>query len=448
MEEGDVLIFRFLGYSIKNVTVGKSSILDVQLEPTDSNLGEVQISTGYQYIKPEQSTGSVTVMNNKEYDSRINTTDFLTALQNRIPGLLINNDVEFEGNSLFQIRGISTINGNKQPLIVIDGFPTELTLASINPNEIESVTVLRDAAAATVYGVRASNGVIVIERKKAKLGKPNVGYRATLSLTPKENYERYRWDPDGSNTLIEHAKEMYKGIGPSAYSFMVFPTLGSLFTFPETYSIMARNFAGIISDTEANSQFEALRSYNNAGDYADLFLRTAATQVHNIDVSGGTDNAQYFITARYNNSALNKIKNGSNLFELSARTNLKLSKRLSVELNTNFQESKTFGAPVPDINNFYPYERFSDVNGNPLSTYEGSRISVYYNDVIKGLGILDNLYYPLQEIDLVSDKKHLTSNRIIANFKYDMGKGFKLNFGGVYETAITDARHLANESSA
>ncbi|WAC41627.1 SusC/RagA family TonB-linked outer membrane protein [Pedobacter sp. SL55] len=341
-DEGDVLIFRFLGYAIKSVTVGKSQSIDVQLDPTDSSLGEVQISTGYQYIKPEQSTGSVTVMNNKQYDSRINTTDFLTALQSRIPGLLINNDVEFEGNSLFQIRGISTINGNKQPLIVIDGFPTELTLASINPNEIESVTVLRDAAAATVYGVRASNGVIVIERKKAKLGKPNVGYRATLSLTPKENYERYRWDPDGANTLIEHSKELYKGIGSTAYSFMVLPTLGSLFTYPETYAIMARNFAGIITNEEANNQFDALRSYNNAGDYADLFLRTAATQVHNIDVSGGTDNAQYFITARYNNSAANKIKNGSNLFELSARTNLKLSKRLSVELNTNFQDSESF----------------------------------------------------------------------------------------------------------
>ncbi|MNK15554.1 TonB-dependent Receptor Plug Domain protein [compost metagenome] len=448
VEEGDLLIFRFIGYAIKNTTVGKSRTIDVRLEPTDSSLGEVQISTGYQYIKPEQSTGSVTVMKNKEYDSRINTTDFLTALQNRIPGLLINNDVEFEGNSLFQIRGISTINGNKQPLIVIDGFPTELSLSSINPNEIESVTVLRDAAAATIYGVRASNGVIVIERKKAKVGKPNVAYRATLSVTPKENYERYRWDPDGSNTLIEHSKEMYKGIGASAYSFMILPTLGSLFTYPMPYAIMARNFAGVITNEEANNQFEALRQYNNAGDYADLFLRTASTQTHNIDVSGGSENATYFITARYNNSALNKIKNGGNLFELSARTNLKLSKRLSVELNTNFQEAKNFGAPVPDINTLYPYERFSDANGNPLSTYNGSKISVYYNDVIKGLGLLDNLYYPLQEINLVSDRRHTISNRVIANFKYDMGKGFRLSFGGVYETATTDARHLANENSA
>src|SRR5690606_5875089 len=137
------------------------------------------ISTGYQKIKPEQSTGSVSTIGEREYNSRINTTDFLMGLQNKIPGLLINNDIEFEGNSLFQIRGISTINGNKQPLIVVDGYPTELSLEMIDPNEIETVTVLKDAAAATIYGARSSNGVIIIERKKAKVGKPDVHFRAT-----------------------------------------------------------------------------------------------------------------------------------------------------------------------------------------------------------------------------------------------------------------------------
>lgn len=447
-DEGDVLIFRFIGYAIKSVEVGKSKALEVQLEPVDSKLGEVQISTGYQYIKPEQSTGSVTIMSNKEYDSRINTTDFLTALQSRIPGLLINNDIEFEGNSLFQIRGISTINGNKQPLIVIDGYPTELSLANINPNEIESVTVLRDAAAATVYGVRASNGVIVIERKKAKLGKPNIAYRATFSLTPKENYDRYRWDKDASATVVEYNKDIYKNIGPTAWSLTLLPTLGSLFTYPLPYTIIARKAAGIITAEEADRQLEALKLYNNTADYADLFLQNATTQTHNVDVSGGTENATYFITAQFNDNALTKIKNGGNRVGLSARLNLKLSKRLSVDLNTNFQEAKEFAAPVPSINSFYPYERLVDENGNPASTYAGSKVTTYYNDVIKNLGLLDNLYYPLQEVDLISDNKHSINNRFIANFKYDMGKGFNLAFGGVYETSSTDTRHLANESSA
>lgn len=448
LEPGDALLFRYLGYAIEEAIVGKSASLEVQLDPVDSKLNEVQVSTGYQYIKPEQSTGSVTIMSNKEYDSRINTTDFLTALQSRIPGLLINNDIEFEGNSLFQIRGISTINGNKQPLIVIDGYPTELALSSINPNEIESVTVLRDAAAATVYGVRASNGVIVIERKKAKIGKPNVAYRATFSFTPKENYERYRWDKDASANMIEYSKDAYKSIGSTAWSFMILPTLGSLFTYPQPYAILARKLAGVITPEEADRQFEELKQYNNSADYSDLLLQNATLQTHNLDVSGGTENATYFITAQYNNNNLNKIKSGGNRIGLSARTNLKLSKRLSVELNTNFQESRDNAVPVPGINELYPYERLIDQNGNPAPIYSASRVTTYYNDVIKGLGLLDNLYYPLQEVNLVSDQRHTTSNRFITNFKYDIGKGFNLSFGGVYETATTNDRHLADENSA
>ena len=164
-----VLVFSFIGFQKREITVSaEDTEINVVMQEAATELGEVAvISTGYQLIKPEQSTGSVATMRAKEYDSRINTTDFLTSLENRIPGLLINNNIEFEENSLFQIRGISTINGDKNPLIVIDGFPTELSLDAINPNEIESVTVLKDAAAATVYGARSSNGVIIIERKKS-----------------------------------------------------------------------------------------------------------------------------------------------------------------------------------------------------------------------------------------------------------------------------------------
>ena len=108
---------------------------------------------------------------------------------------MINDDVTFTSTvdgettkrSLFNIRGISTISGNQNPLIVVDGFPTELTLDMIDPYEIESISILKDAAATTVYGVRASNGVIVIERKKAKVGKPKVFFRTTLGFTPKKN---------------------------------------------------------------------------------------------------------------------------------------------------------------------------------------------------------------------------------------------------------------------
>ncbi len=451
VSKGSVLVFSFVGYQTQEIAVSSEKTeIDVVMQESVAELGEVAvISTGYQLIKPEQSTGSVAIMRVKEYNSRINTTDFLTGLENRIPGLLINNDIEFDGNSLFQIRGISTINGDKQPLIVIDGFPTELSLDMINPNEIESVTVLKDAAAATVYGVRASNGVIVIERKQAKAGKVNVNFRATAGFTPKENYDRYRWDKDGSNTYLDCFRDYYNGkISSWVWNSITNPFMGAYYTKSTPYIIMAQQSAGVITEEEANEQFEELGAYNNTKDYGRLFLRTASTRTYNLDISGGDKNVLYYLTANYTASDLSQIKNDNSRFMLSGRTTINFSKRLSMDLTTDFQEAKTNSAPIPDISSIYPYERFEDEDGNPLPVYNRFSANPYYNDYLISIGLLDNMYYPLVDINEVSDKTRTVSNRITANFRYKIGKGFSLHFGGVYETSRTDIRHLASENSS
>jgi TonB-linked SusC/RagA family outer membrane protein len=447
VDDEDTLVFRYLGYAPKEVPIGSKRTIDVKLVPVESKLDEVTISTGYQQIKLEQSTGAASVINLKEYDSRINTTDFLTGLQSKIPGLLINNDIEFEGNSLFQIRGISTINGSKQPLIVIDGYPTELSLATINPNEIESVTVLKDAAASAIYGVRASNGVIVIERKKAKVGKTSIGFRSTLSLTPKENYERYRWDEDGANIAVNFARETNGTSAFLSWILMNNVAAGSISTFTPPVNIMAQQAAGVITKEEADKQFATLGSYDNAAEYGRLFLQTAANQTYNLDFSGGTENALYYITANYNDSDLSQIKNGNNRFGLSGRLNLNFSKRFSMELNTNFQESKSNSVPIPKINSLYTYERLQDENGNALPTFFGSNMNPFYNKMIMSLGLFDNMNYPARDINEVSDQTHTINNRVTTNFRYNIGHGMNVNLGAVYETARMDTKHLASENS-
>ncbi len=447
--EGSVLVFSFVGFHKQEVVVSSEDTeINVVMEQKAAELEEFTvISTGYQKIKPEQSTGSIATMQVKEYNSRINTTDFLTSLANRIPGLLINNDVEFEGNSLFQIRGISTINGGKQPLIVVDGYPTELSLDMINPNEIESVTVLKDAAAATIYGARSSNGVIIIERKKAKAGKVNVSFRSTLGFTPKENYDRYRWDKDASATTIDYYRDTHN-FSASTWSMHVIGTFASMTNYPAPGLIMAQKAAGIIDSTQCVQQLAELASYNNTKDYGRLFLRTAVTQTYNLDISGGNEKALYYITANYTDNAASQIKNGNSRFMLSGRSTIKFSERFSLDLTTDIQQSKTTSVPIPDITRFSPYERFQDEEGNPLPTYSGSVINPYYNEVIMEKGYLDNLYYPLQEINEVSTKTSTVNNRITANFLYNIGNGFTLKFGGVYETSRTDSRYLASENSS
>ncbi|TRZ42241.1 SusC/RagA family TonB-linked outer membrane protein [Robertkochia solimangrovi] len=444
----NVLNFSYLGYQGQEILVGNKTVIDVVLVEAVADLDEVVISTGYQEIKPEQVTGAVSTIQTKDYNSRINTTDFLTGLQNKIPGLLINNDIQFEGNSLFQIRGISTINGSRNPLIVIDGYPTELTLDNINPNDIESVTVLKDAAAATIYGVRASNGVIVIERKKAKAGKINVDFNSTFGFSPKENYDRYRWDKDASNLNIDFVRDTYLDNGSYLWNLITNPNASPDFNVDPITYILAQQSAGVLTDAEVNQRFAAMGAYNNTNEYSDLFLRTNAIQTYNLNMSGGSDKALYYLTVNHTNTDQSQIKNDNSTFMITGRATLKFSDRFSLDVTNNFQQAKTSSVPIPDITDIYAFEHFQDEAGNALPTYYNSNANPWYNDYLISQGLLDNQYYPLEEIDLVSTKTQAVNNRFVANFRYELNDALSFSFGGVYETSRTDTRYLSDENSA
>ena len=444
-----VLVFSFIGLKTREIAIKGRTRIDVVLEDGVSDLEEVAlISTGYQRIKPEQSTGSISTIQEKQFNSRINTTDFIIGLQNKLPGLLVNNDIKYKEEPLFQIRGISTFNGIRKPLIVVDGYPTELDLASINPNEIESVTILKDAAAATIYGARSSNGVIVIERKKAKVGRSVVNFRSTASFTPKENYERYRWDKDGFKAAVENARAIAEFQGPGLWEFLPDTFLGPYFTFPTPVNILAQGVAGVTTEAEVNRKLDSLGAYNNTKDYGRLFLRTAVTQTYNVDLSGGSDKALYYFSANYIGGRSAQIKNDNNQFQVTGRTLFNLSKKLSFEVGTSYQELRRNAAPVPGIESLYSYERLQDANGNPAPVFSNSLVNPYYNQTLMNAGLNDNLYYPLQDVNEVSEKTHGMNNRITADLRYNILEGLNFHIGGVYERAKSEGDHLATEKSS
>lgn len=459
VDENATIVVRYTGYKTFEIKAAKN-LGTISLSVDIGELKEigVTVNTGYQKIKPEQSTGSIAQISTKEYESRV-SSNFLDGLVNRLPGLMINNTVNFTSTSpdgtqssrpLFNIRGISTMSANQSPLIVVDGYPTELTLEMIDPNEIKSVTILKDAAAATVYGVRASNGVIIIERKQAEPGAAQFNFRTTLSLTPEENYSRYRWDPQASAINANYLRERQSLIvTPNSWGQLFAPntTTGGNVRRSIPFYILAQQAAGIISSAQAESSFAALANYDNLEDYSRLFLRTAATQTHTLNVSGGTPDALYYITANYTGNRNNQILNNNNRLLLTGRTTLKLAKRLKLELTTEYQEQRSNRAPVPDISLIAPFERFEDVNGNPAAIISQSFAPVY-NNVLLSQGLLDQNYYPLVDANLISDKTRTMNYKTIANFNYTLGKGFNLLFGGVYENSSSESRHLARQGSS
>jgi TonB-linked SusC/RagA family outer membrane protein len=461
VEEGATLVISYVGYTQIEIKSAK----DLGVIRMSVDIGKLQevavtINTGYQKIKPEQSTGAVSQISTKAYESRI-STNFLDGLVNRLPGLMINNNVQFtstlpgsttsSSRPLFNIRGISTMSANQSPLIVIDGYPTDLTLDMIDPNEIKSVTILKDAAAATVYGVRASNGVIVIERKQAIAGKPQFTFRSTFGLTPKENYTRYRWAKDASAINVGYwAATQAANVNNQSYGLLFSAAQGRISRSP-VYYVLAQAAGNIITADQAASSLAEMSSYDNLEEYSDLFLRSAVTRTHNINVSGGNDNALYYLTANYTGNLQSQLKNDDNRFSLSGRTTLKLSTKLSLELTTEYQEQRSNNAPVPSVvstnPNIAPYEHYQDVNGNPAPMI-GSSISQPFNSFLMSQGFQDNMYYPLIDFNEISDKSRTINNRTTANFRYLLGAGFDLSFGGIYETSRFDTNHLASQQSS
>ncbi|PWS30372.1 SusC/RagA family TonB-linked outer membrane protein [Pedobacter paludis] len=456
VDEGSILSISYTGYKTKEVRASKNiGVVRLGLDVGLLQDVAVTVNTGYQRIKPEQSTGSIAQIGTKEYESRV-SSNFLDGLVNRLPGLLINNDVQFTstvpgaGQStrpLFNIRGISTMSANQNPLIVVDGYPTELTLDMIDPNEIKSVTILKDAASATVYGVRASNGVIIIERKQATPGAAQINFRTTFGLKPEEDYSRYRWDPAASAINASYTRERQ--------SLIITPTTWStLFTTGQgnirrsiPFFIQAQLAAGIISSAQAESSFAELANYDNLEDYSRLFLRTSVTQTHTLNVSGGVPSALYYITANYTGNRNNTIGNDNGRFLLTGRTTLKLAKRLSLELTTEYQEQRANSVPVPGPASYAGYEHYDDVNGNPSAIISQSYAPVFNNYIISQ-GLLDLNYYPLVEAASVSDKTRTLNAKTTANFTYNIGRGFNFLFGGVYETSRSENRHLAGQGSS
>ncbi|MEJ7558549.1 MAG: SusC/RagA family TonB-linked outer membrane protein [Pedobacter sp.] len=454
VSEDATLLISYVGYKNRELPAN-SNLSNIRMELQTGELEEVGITvnTGYQRILPQQLTGAVSQIGTKAYESRI-STDFLSGLQNRLSGVLINNDVQFQGNNLFQVRGIATMTGNPRPLIVLDGYPTELSLNDINPNEIKNVTVLKDAAAAAIYGVRASNGVIIIDRKKGVAGEPQLAFRSTVSIRPHDNYSRFRFDKDGNIGLNYFRTRWQDGNIGTFANYRNSELTGAQPYLTGTSSDAAVNLLidkslGRLTQQELDAGFAELASYNNAEDYERYFLRDAVTQQYNLNVSGGNDKALYYITGNYLANSLNQRNNDNHKFQLSGRSNVTLSKRLSLELLTDYNETIGNTSPIPDIRNIYSDERFADADGNALPIVSGSaRAGSRFTTATQAVGFLDQRMRPLDEMNEVNTRDRIADLRFSTNLRYKIGDGLDFMLGGIYENSNSGQRRFATENSS
>lgn len=176
----DVLVFSFLGFSSREVPVGDQTSIAIDLEPDMHTLEEVVV-VGYTTAKKKDLTGAVSVVSLDEVEDQP-SGNIMKNIQGRVPGLVVTgNGRPGDGGATVRVRGAASPFTNADPLYVIDGVPTQGGMHEINPNDIESFQVLKDAASSSIYGSRAANGVIIITTKKGK-GGPKVNFRSNLSV--------------------------------------------------------------------------------------------------------------------------------------------------------------------------------------------------------------------------------------------------------------------------
>ena len=176
-----VLVFSFIGYSKIEQTVGSRSVIDIKLEPDETSLTEMVV-TGYTIDSRRETTGAIATVDSKDL-AVIPTGNVEQALQGRVSGVTVITNGQPGTTSIIRVRGFGSFGGN-EPLYVVDGVPVETT-DFLNPDDIESTTVLKDAAAASIYGARAAGGVIIYTTKRGKRGsqKLRVDYNGMYGVT-------------------------------------------------------------------------------------------------------------------------------------------------------------------------------------------------------------------------------------------------------------------------
>ncbi|RAV30641.1 SusC/RagA family TonB-linked outer membrane protein [Sinomicrobium soli] len=437
-----VLVFSSIGYTSREIPVGQQGRIDVTLEVSVDELEEVVlVSTGYQEIKKEQLTGAASVVGAGELNQRtIASGNFLESLEGQLPGLVYNfRNPNTPEDERLTIRGVATFDGVKSPLIVIDGFPTEIDLNAINPNIIASVSVLRDAAASTIYGARAANGVIVIETLRGEEGKPQFTFRNSVAVQAAPDMGDHHYA--GSEEYIDIKRAL------AMQSTSSRPT-GTRRQFDPVTELVYDLRDGLVSEDEVNATLAEWGKYNNEKQYEKLFYRPSFIQNYELGMSGGGANNRYRMSLNYIDHETNEKYNDRRRLVFNLNDNYRISDRVSLDISGIYTYEKNEGrGSVPAYSGLLPYRPLVDDNGNSLPNYDYLEGNEEVNNEAMALGLYDRWRYPYA--DFLSERFTSRKNafRVQARLNVEVTEGLELQLGGAYEYQNTDTDILYDENN-
>ncbi|GHB32349.1 SusC/RagA family TonB-linked outer membrane protein [Mongoliitalea lutea] len=422
----------YLGFEKSELKISLTENIEIifNLKESGMDLRAVEImATGYQEIPKERATGSFVQLDNELINRRV-STNLIDRLEDVTPGLIFNRTGP--ANDPISIRGRSTIFANTQPLIIIDNFPYDGPLENINPNDVETITVLRDAAAASVWGARAGNGVIVITTKTGKVGKPSLSVNSNINFfqIPDLFYQPVMSVDD----FIEVEQLLFsRNFYNAQINNINRPALS-----PAVEAMIKAN-NGLISLEELEEKFALFRSRDTRRELTNHFHRPAVNQQYNINLNGGFDNYRYSISAGFDKNLDNIVGNDNSRYTLSIKNSWSLLKN-HLELNTGVYLSRWNRNIRTDVpRTLFPYEVFSDELGNPLPVTFG--YSRRFIESISEVGLLDWNYYPIKEVGAGNNHNQENDVRLNLNLSYKIVDGLK---AGIFYQYWTNGNNTEN----
>lgn len=403
VQEDAVLQVSFVGYKAQDVALKGQSNIKVTLEEDTEVLDEVVV-IGYGSVKKSSLTGAVAKMDAKSIQDRPLARPE-TALQGQLAGVSVRSITGEPGADMqIRVRGAASVNANSDPLYVVDGVPMT-TLSGINPSDIASIEVLKDAASSAIYGSRGSNGVVIVTTQKGKTGKAKVSFNASVGFQTLEKkidmlnateWMEFRTRWNDTQYLIDAKKKGVTNASILDDNATRLANLGVKAGTDDSYKYVLdeRWFNYLSQDMRDSHTYTPTSEGLSLLDWQDEFYRTAMVQDYSLSVSGATDNVNYMFSGGYMNQEGLATGTGYERFSFRANVESKINKYISLGINlaptyivtdgsdkANGKDAQTHKAlastPVSELGvgymtNVQPNERYgwADTNSSPIYTLE------------------------------------------------------------------------------
>jgi TonB-linked SusC/RagA family outer membrane protein len=458
--ESDKLEFSYIGFQSQIYTVGKNKSLNVTLHKNEQNLDEVVV-TGYQTISRERATGAFAKVSADKLEQK-RLSSLASVLEGQIAGF---NDGK--------LRGVTSMNGMTTPLYVIDGFPVESTkynqygnleesIPDLNIEDIESITVLKDAAATSIYGARAANGVVVIITKKASKGKTNISFSSTYTFSPYSYYMDNRTDAadiiglekgwaDNNPKLKVAANSAGYITDAAAIAYATSYKKNAIFTSTGMQSILDY-YSGKTTQTELNTSLSTLASkgYQYYKDVEKYAKRDPFYQQYNLRVGKSTDRNSFQSSVTYKKNQLEDKYSQNESIGLNLANIADINNWLRLELGSytlyNNGKTQSYDALNPGFD-YMPYNSLIGNDGNPYVSTMASRFSESTMNTINSKGLYNMDLTPLDELGRNLTKSKNFSNRTYAKLNIKFADWLKYSVQFQYEYSTLRSNKLRNKES-